>query len=361
MDLGRLGSLVGRGDAGELGDLAAASLGVEPLDVAGFADGQRGVDEDLDEGLAGEGGAGLGPVGGQRGDQGDEREVARAGEEAGDGGGAADAFGAVRGGETEVAVERDAQVIPVDPHDLAAGVEEAAFDGLGDGGLAGAGEAGEPDHRGRVAGAGGTLDGRDLAGRGVGLGDRIEDDTAAMDATAFLQREATGDRALVVEVVGDVAGGAHHDLADRVARHAIGLGGLKRGGVGHLFDPGDHRVDVLRQEAEAVGLFQGQRFLAEPENPGTELAADAGLVRRVGGDLAALDEDLLGECDAGGAACADDLAGLGSRPVLEGADRAAPAAGLEDELVAGADGAGLDAAGDDAAVVEAVDVGDRQA
>ena len=81
----------------------------------------------------------------------------------------------------------------------------------------------------------------------------------------------------------------------------------------------------------------------------------------MGRDLTAFHEDLLGERYAGGAAGADDRAGIRARPVFERADRATTAAGLEDKLVAGADGAGFDAARDDAAVVEAIDVGNRQA
>ena len=308
-----------------------------------------------------EGGAGLGAVGGQGSDERDEGDVARAGEEAGDGGGATHAFGAVGGGEAQVAVERDAEVVAIHADDLAAGVEETAFDGFGDGRLARAGEAREPDDRRRVAGAGAAFGAGDLAGRRVGLRDGVEDDAAAVDASAFLEGKTTRDRALVVQVEGDVAGGADDHFADRVARDAVGLLGLEGRGVGHLDDLRDDRVDVLGEQAQAVGLVLDQRFLAQPEDAGAEFAADAGLVGGVRGHLAAFDEDLLGERHAGGTARADDRAGLGARPVLEGTDRAAPAAGLEDELVARADGAGFDAAGDDAAMVEAVDVGDRQA
>ena len=169
MDLRRFRGFVRRRDAGELGDLATARLGVESLDVAGFADGERGVDEDLDERMVREGGAGLGAVGGQRSDQGDERDVTRTGEEAGNGGGTTDAFGAVGGGEAEVAVERDAEVVAIDADDVTAGVEESALNGFGDGRLARAGEAREPDNRRRVAGAGATFGGGDLAGRAFGL------------------------------------------------------------------------------------------------------------------------------------------------------------------------------------------------
>jgi len=81
----------------------------------------------------------------------------------------------------------------------------------------------------------------------------------------------------------------------------------------------------------------------------------------VGSHLAAFHEDLLGERHAGRTAGTNDRTGFRARPVFEGTDRATTAAGLEDELVAGADGARFDAARDDTAVVEPVDVGDRQA
>ena len=48
-DVGRLGRLVGRIDAGEIGELAGARLAVEALGVAPLGLGERGVDEDLDE------------------------------------------------------------------------------------------------------------------------------------------------------------------------------------------------------------------------------------------------------------------------------------------------------------------------
>ena len=133
MDLRSFWSLIRGRDAGELGDLATAGLGVESLDVAGLADGERGVDEDLDERVVREGGAGLGAVGSQRSDEGDEGDMARASEEAGDGGGATHAFSAVGGGEAQVAIERDAEVVAIHADDVTAGVEEAALDGFGDG------------------------------------------------------------------------------------------------------------------------------------------------------------------------------------------------------------------------------------
>ena len=232
--------------------------------------------------------------------------MARAGEEAGDGGGATDAFGAVGGGEAQVAVERDAEVVAIDADDVATGVEETSFDGFSDGRLARAREAREPDDRRRVAGAGAAFGGGDLAGRRVGLRDGVEDDAAAMDAAAFFERETTRDRALVMQVERDVAGGADDHFADRVTRDAVGFLGLEGRGVGHLDDLRDDRVDVLGEQAQAVGLVRDERFLAQPEDAGAEFTADAGLIGRMRSHLAAFDEDLLGERHAGGAARADD-------------------------------------------------------
>ena len=249
MDLGRFRGFVRGRDAGELGNLTTASLGVESLDVAGFADGERGVDEDLDERVVREGGAGLGAVGGQRSDEGDERDVARAGEESCDGGGTTDAFGAVGGGETEIAIQRDAEVVAIDADDVAAGIEETALDGFGDGRLTRAGEAREPDDCGRMTGAGATFGGGDLDGRRFRFRDRVEDDAAAMDAAAFFEGEATRDGALAVQIVSDVTGGADDHFADRVAGDAGGFLGFERGGVGDLDDLGDDRIDVLGEQA----------------------------------------------------------------------------------------------------------------
>ena len=61
-------------------------------------------------------------------------------------GDAADVFFAAGGGEIQVGVEAGADVIAI--QEVGVGVEfavEAFFEGVGDGGFAGAGEAGEPD------------------------------------------------------------------------------------------------------------------------------------------------------------------------------------------------------------------------
>ena len=49
-EFGGCWGLVGGGDAGEVGDLAGSGFFVEAFGVAGFAGGEGGVDEDLDEG-----------------------------------------------------------------------------------------------------------------------------------------------------------------------------------------------------------------------------------------------------------------------------------------------------------------------
>ena len=76
----------------------------------------------------------------------------------------------------------------------------------------------------------------------------------------------------------------------------------------------------------------------------------------MGSDLAAFHKDLLGERHAGRTASTDNRTGFRPRPVFEGTDRAAATAGLEDEVVTRADGAGFDAASHDAAVVKTVDI-----
>src|SRR6185437_15446451 len=49
LELGRRGHLVGRSDAGEVADRAAAGLAIEALDVTPRALGEARVDEDVDE------------------------------------------------------------------------------------------------------------------------------------------------------------------------------------------------------------------------------------------------------------------------------------------------------------------------
>ena len=134
------------GEAGEVWDLAGLGFLVEAFGVALEADFQGAVDEDFEEGSCGEEVAGDLAVGTEGGDEGGDDDEAGVVEELGDVGDAADVFLAAGGGEVEIGVEAGADVVAIEEVGVG-GVfaVEAFFEGVGDGGFAGAGEAGEPD------------------------------------------------------------------------------------------------------------------------------------------------------------------------------------------------------------------------
>ena len=131
--------------AGEVGDFAFGGFGVEAFDIALFAGLIAGLDEDFEE-IGSDDVAGDLAEFGARGDGGDEGDDALVGENFCRLGDAADVFRAVIVGESEIGVESGAEVVAIEDDGEAALLVELAFDGVGDGGLAGAGEAVEPDH-----------------------------------------------------------------------------------------------------------------------------------------------------------------------------------------------------------------------
>ena len=112
---GSLGRLVGRVDAGEVGELAAAGLGVEALRVALLGDLERRVDEDLDELAVARRSSRASRRSARNGEMNDTSTMRPASTiSAGDLGDAADVLDAVGVGEAEVAVEAVADVVAVE-------------------------------------------------------------------------------------------------------------------------------------------------------------------------------------------------------------------------------------------------------
>ena len=131
--------------------------------------------------------------------------------------------------------------------------------------------------------------------------------------------------------------------------------GIERGGVDDFLDAHDFGVEFLRGELQPVALADGEVAAAHPEQAGLEAVRLDGRVVLVRGDVAALDEDLLGERDAD--AFARDGDGLLRRaPHLDAGDDAGLVVRREDEGVADAQRAALDATRDDAALVEAIHI-----
>jgi len=85
------------------------------------------------------------PIGPVRRDEAGDGDAGAVGEELRDFGDAPDVFRAVGGGEAEVAVQAEADVVAVEAVGGEGVVEEVLFEGGGDGGFAGGGEAGQPD------------------------------------------------------------------------------------------------------------------------------------------------------------------------------------------------------------------------
>ena len=79
------------------------------------------------------------------------------GEQFCDFGDAADVFGAVGRGEAEVLIEAEADVVAIEAVGGEGVLEEVLFEGGGDGGFAGGGEAGEPDCEAGLAAEGGAF------------------------------------------------------------------------------------------------------------------------------------------------------------------------------------------------------------
>src|SRR5262245_15312491 len=143
-DLGPERRLVRVADAGELLDLAGARLLVEALHVALLADGERRVDEHFDEtrGVLADLVADLAV----RADRRADRDAAVLGERVRDPADAADVRVAVRLPEAEALRQVRAHDVAVEDLVVEVALLELALELRGDRRLAGAREAGEPDH-----------------------------------------------------------------------------------------------------------------------------------------------------------------------------------------------------------------------
>ena len=131
--------------------LAGAGAAIQAFDVALFADFERAFAPGLDEVVLGLHGTHARAVGTQGGNERCQDDDAGIGEQAGSLSGPADVFAAVFRRKAEVGAQALAQAVAVQQHGLAACKEQALFDGLRQRRLAGAGQAGEPDHRAAMA------------------------------------------------------------------------------------------------------------------------------------------------------------------------------------------------------------------
>ena len=134
--LRRFRRLVGRIDAGEIGNAAGARLGVQALDVALLAHFQRRIDEHLDELAGREQVAGHPSFAAERRDERDQHDQAGIDHQFRNFGDAADVLDAVLVAEAKVVVQAMADVVAVEQVGVVAAGEQAFFDHIGDGRLA---------------------------------------------------------------------------------------------------------------------------------------------------------------------------------------------------------------------------------
>ena len=274
-DVGVLRLLVGRGDAGELGDLAAAGLGVEALAVAALALLQRGGHVDEEEGAAGLVDHGADLLAGlvEGGDRADHGQAAVAGDLGGDPADAADVGLAVLLGEGQTGREVAAHDVAVERGDGAGALlEDAVHQRAGEGGLAAAGEAGEEEDQPLLVGRGlvGVHDRGDVVGVGrVGRRRQGQDRAAGGVGVGHLGAEG------VVGLGVAAAGEGHRDDDGVVQAARSGQGGADQGGGsqvrGAVADQGQQQHRPGR--GQLLDLLLGQRVdHGDDRAPGVLLA-----------------------------------------------------------------------------------------
>lgn len=149
VDFGVCGRLVGCRDTCKVLDLTRPRLFVQALGVPLLDDGERRVDEDLDEGDGG--GVFFVQLPGELsvrdvwGDEGREGDGGGEGKEEGDLADSSNVFHSRRLVKSEVLVETESDVITVQPVSMEFFMEQVLFKRSRDGGLAGSAQTGEPD------------------------------------------------------------------------------------------------------------------------------------------------------------------------------------------------------------------------
>ena len=262
-----------------MAQLPGPRLGVEPLHVPRLRDLQRDVDEDLEE-LAR-----LHPLArhpsflAEGRDEGDQHDQARVRHQPRHLGHPSDVLDAVGVREAEVPVQPVTHVVAVQHHRVEALGEQALLDAVGDGGLARAGQAGEPEHQRRLAFercAVGPADGQGLrmnvcrptqgetdhAGTGGLVRHPVDQDEAAEVAVQRIGLEGDG---------GVERQGAQADVVQGQGRGGQHLAGIDIDLVLEIADP---RPDRLGTQLEPVGPAGQQGAFGHPDQVGLELVRD---------------------------------------------------------------------------------------
>src|SRR5690554_5620551 len=143
-----LRSLVGRGDASEVFDLTCPRFLIQAFRVPVFAGVQGGIHEHLDKLAGGEQVAYQAAVAGEGADEGAENNQAGIGKQLAHLANAADIFYPVVVGETQVLAQAMAHVVAVQQEGVITPLVQGNVQGIGDGGLATAAQAGKPEQAG---------------------------------------------------------------------------------------------------------------------------------------------------------------------------------------------------------------------
>ena len=238
------------------------------------------------------------PLGAERRDEGCQDDQAGVDHQPGHFGHAADVLDAVGFGEAQVLVQAVAHVVAVQQVGVASGGVELLLDQVGDRGLAGAGQTGEPEHRRLLAeqrGSGGLVHVEVLqvdvvrapqremqhAGADRVVAHAVDDDESAGVAVAHIRIE--GD-ALVERDV------AHADL---VEIELLGRQVLHRVDVDLVLRLGDRDPDGARAQLEQVGTPRQHRLVGHPHQGALELVGHLGRVLGGGNHVAAGDVHLV--------------------------------------------------------------------
>src|SRR3984957_5329097 len=280
----------------------------------------------------------------------------------GDFGEPADVLAAIGRGEAEIAVEAGAQGIAVQQHRRPTIAEQPALQRARQGRFAGAGQAGQPNHRATMAIARRAFvvaqrgfHRNDIDGYGALPGVDGEHQPATGNAAIDLDHRPSRARIVAIGLGGERLRQRNIDLADMVARDRFGPDACEFAGIDRLLDRDHNGAGLARTEPDHDGGARQQRLVVQPENAGADPAGIAGAIADMGDDIAAFDEQFTVERDADRSPGGLRAPHRRRRPALDAPDFCNLARGHDHDLVAGRKVAGFDAAGDNAAGVEFVD------
>ena len=278
---GLLRRLIGTVNAGEVLDRARLGLFIKALGVTLHADFQRRVDKNLDEFGCANQLARHAPLGTERRDERHQHNQAGIDEQLGGLADAADILHPVGVGETQIPVEAVADIVAIQQIGVLAVSHQALFHQIGDGGLARARQAGEPQHGRLLAfhdGAGllvhvqrlpmniGGAHQREIdhAGAHRGIGEAVDQDEAAAVAIILVRIERQG------------LGQGEIAIADFVQRQGLARQMLQIVDIDFVLQRRYRRRHRGGAQLEQILAAGQQRLIRHPQQMGRELVGDVG-------------------------------------------------------------------------------------